>query len=89
MPVRRPIGWWNESEYQRAACITTSVTSGGSTSRSSTADPEADPEALADSYEVEPRDYPGLGHGAFEETKAFNERILGFLTREPATDTVR
>jgi pimeloyl-ACP methyl ester carboxylesterase len=26
--------------------------------------------------------YPGLGHGAFEETKAFNERMLEFLLRE-------
>jgi pimeloyl-ACP methyl ester carboxylesterase len=39
-------------------------------------------EALAaDIPEAELETYPGLGHGAFEETKEFNERMLEFLLR--------
>jgi pimeloyl-ACP methyl ester carboxylesterase len=35
----------------------------------------------ADIPEAELETYPGLGHGAFEETKEFNERMLEFLLR--------
>lgn len=39
-------------------------------------------EALAkDIHGAELETYPGLGHGAFEETKEFNQRMLEFLLR--------
>ncbi len=40
-------------------------------------------EAIASSIpEAEMETYPGLGHGAFEETKEFNRRMLEFLLRD-------